>query len=290
MAPAARTRQSTPREAASFHDLLVYFDESKAAANALAYAEALTPDENVTALMFGYKAEYPFSYYSEVPVDAWVVVQQQAEAEAAAVEARCRAHLVSTGSRAELRRANIMSGQESNALATQARYADAAVIGWPAKGSDELRGALFEGALFHSGRPVVLVPETAGQRGAPKNILIAWSAEAEATRAVHEAMHLLRAADQVRILVVNSGGSLPEKNPGDDIARHLARHDVKVEVKLVPAGGGAIHAVLLEEARYFAADLLVMGGYGHSRTGEWFFGGTTRDILDAATLPVLMSH
>jgi nucleotide-binding universal stress UspA family protein len=77
---------------------------------------------------------------------------------------------------------------------------------------------------------------------------------------------------------------------GDDMARHLARHDMTVDVKHVPSNGESIHAVLLNEARYLGADLLVMGGYGHSRTGEWLFGGVTRDILNEAHIPLLMSH
>lgn len=276
--------------AASFHDLLVFLDESPAAANALAYAEALTRGENTTALMFGLMADYPVSFYSEVPVDSWLVVQRQAEQDAAALEERLRARLARDGSGADLRRADVVSGEEGRVIALQARYADATVIGWSADGGTSQQKTLFEGALFQSGRPVMLVPEHFSQRQAPRTILVAWSAERESARALHDAMPLLRSAGQVRIVVVDNGTPGLEKNPGDDIARHLARHDIKVDVKHVPAGGELTYKVLLNEARFLGADMLVMGGYGHSRTGEWLFGGVTRDMLGAADIPLLMSH
>jgi nucleotide-binding universal stress UspA family protein len=273
-----------------FHDILVHVDESKASHNALAYAEAMAPNADLTALMYGFMANYPASYYAEAPVDAWLIVQEQAVAEAAQAEERIRKLLAKAGSRADLRRADIMGGEEGATLALQARYADAAVIGWSSAGDAGQQKLLFEGALFDSGRPVLVVPDMFKRRGPPKTILIAWSPTRETTRAVHDAMPLLCGADKVRILVVNTGGRGPETNAGDDIARHLARHDVKVEVKHVPSSGDPVHKVLLEEVGYLGADLLVMGGYSHSRTGEWLFGGVTRDILGRVTAPLLMSH
>lgn len=280
---------------ASFEDILVYLDDSKAAANALTYAEALNPEGNTSALMLGFVANYPTSYYGEAPVDLWLVVQERAEQAAATMEEHLKAQLAKAGSRADLRRSNVMSGEEGNSIAMQGRYADITVIGWSSKTDQDrnradLQKTLFEAALFDSGRPVLLVPETFSRMGPPKRVLIAWSPEREAVRAVNDAMSVLACAEQVTIVVINTGSMMAEKNPGDDMARHLARHDVKVDVKHVPSNGEPVHTVLLNEARYLGADLLVMGGYGHSRTGEWLFGGVTRDILNAADIPLLMSH
>lgn len=275
---------------ALFQDLLVHIDEDRASANALAYAEALAPDENTAALMFGMMADIPMTYYAEVAADAWLVVQRQAEQDAAALEARLKARLNKAGSNAELRRVDIVSGEEGRIAALHARYADATIIGWSSDGGTSRQKTMFEGALFNSGRPVILVPESFTTRGAPRNILVAWSGERESARAVHDAMPLLKAATQVRVVVVDNGSPVSEKNPGDDVARHLARHDITVDVKYVPSGRELVYKVLLNEARYFGADMLVMGGYGHSRTGEWLFGGVTRDMLGAVEIPLLMSH
>jgi nucleotide-binding universal stress UspA family protein len=254
---------------ASFEDVLVYLDDSKAAANALSYAEALNPEGNTSALMLGFMANYPASYYAEAPVDVWLVVQERAEQAAATMEEHLKAQLAKAGSRADLRRSNVMSGEEGNTIAMQGRYADVTVIGWSSKTDQDrnrtdLQKTLFEAALFDSGRPVLLVPETFSRMGSPKRVLIAWSPEREAVRAVNDAMSVLAGAEQVRIVVINTGSMMAEKNPGDDMARHLARHDVKVDVKHVPSNSEPVHTVLLNEARYLGADLLVMGGYGHS--------------------------
>lgn len=278
-----------------FEDLLVYLDDSAAARNALSYAEALNPEGNTSALTFGFIPNYPTSYYAEASGDVWLIVQQQAEQAAATLEQALKAQLVKAGSNADLRRANIMSGEEGSTFAMHGRYADITVIGWSARTDEdrnrtELQKTLFEAALFNSGRPVLLVPESFKRMGAPKRVLIAWSPERESVRAVNDAMSVLTLAEQVRVVVINTGWMMAEQNPGDDMARHLARHDVKVDVKHVPNNGEPVHKMLLDEARYLGADLVVMGGYGHSRTGEWLFGGDTRDILNATDVPLLMSH
>jgi nucleotide-binding universal stress UspA family protein len=146
--------------------------------------------------------------------------------------------------------------------------------------------------LFNSGRPVIVVPEAASVASAPRRVLIAWRASPEATRAVHEAMPILLRAEQVRLLVVDDGHLRNEdgQDPGADIARHLARHSVNVEVKVVPAGGRSTSDVILSEARYLGAELIVMGGYGHSRLREWIFGGATRDILHESAIPMFIAH
>ena len=79
------------------------------------------------------------------------------------------------------------------------------------------------------------------------------------------------------------------REPGTEIARHLARHGVEVDIQRVSSGGEDIGRVLLSQAASFGADLLVMGAYGHSRLSEWIFGGVTKTVLREAELPVLMS-
>lgn len=271
---------------APVEDLLVLADGSAAAANALAYAEALAPEGNVTALMFGLMPAYPVSEFGG---EAWLIARRDAEREAIEAEAAFREKLVRQGSRAEVRRADVVPGDEGRVIAGHARYVDAAIFGWAAK--DSARPVReFEAVLFNAGRPCLLVPEACALRGAPRNVVVAWSPTREASRAIHDALPFLAAAENVSVVVVAEEWTSAEQNPGDDMARHLARHDIKVEVKHVPAVGKLVSEVLLEEARFQGADLIVMGGYSHSRTGEWLFGGVTRDMLGGLTVPVIMSH
>ena len=123
-------------------------------------------------------------------------------------------------------------------------------------------------------------------------MLAAWDGSAPAARALGDALPLLRRAERVSLAVVDPerlGGRVGEQ-AGADIAAHLARHGVKVEVQALPSGRLATADVLLDFAADTGADLLVMGGYGHSRLRELAFGGTTRDVLGRMTVPVLLAR
>jgi nucleotide-binding universal stress UspA family protein len=296
-APAVFSSSATPL----FQDLLVYQDETAAAASALAYAEAIAAaaDGHVAGLMFAFMAPYPATIYMEATPDIWLAAQQRAVAEADAVEKRLKARLASSATGIELRRKEVMGGEAGSILAVHGRYADAVVLGWSRKGGKkdgsrdgtEFERDLLRGVLFESGRPIILVPEDYKAKEPPRRILVAWRPTQEATRAVHDALPLLQGADLVTILAVAEGGDVNgEEDVGADIARHLARHDVKTEVKHVPSGGRMAQAVVADEARYLGADLIVMGGYGHSRLSEWIFGGVTRDMMADLKTPVLMAH
>jgi nucleotide-binding universal stress UspA family protein len=295
--PAAHSLPALPL----FQDLLVYQDETAAAANALVFAEAIATaaDGHVTGLMFGFISPYPATVYMEATPDIWLAAQRRAVEEADAVEKSLKAKLASSSVGTELRRKDVMGGEAGGILAVHSRYADAVVIGWSRHGGKkdgnrdgtEFERDLFRGVLFESGRPVIIVPEACKAKEPPRRILVAWSPEREATRAVHDSLPLLQGAELVTILVVAEGRNINgEEDAGADIARHLARHDVQTEVKHVPSGGRTAQAVIADEARYLGADLVVMGGYGHSRLSEWVFGGVTRDMMADLKTPVLMSH
>ena len=174
----------------------------------------------------------------------------------------------------------------------QARYTDLAVIGLGRQGElpvdvhDQLAKM-----LTGSGRPLIAVSR--GAKPPPyRRILVGWRAGANAARAVHDALPLLRRADAIDVLCIDprtdEGGT--GADPCTDIARHLGRHGLPVAVHVEVSGGDEPGAVLLRKARTLGADLLVMGGYGHSRLREWALGGTTRHVLANAALPVFLSH
>jgi nucleotide-binding universal stress UspA family protein len=187
----------------------------------------------------------------------------------------------------------MVEGVAPQQVALQGRYADLIVVGQdsPEDGAPAA-GPLLEAALFTSGRPVLVVPfagrfETLGQR-----VLIGWNAKREAARAVHDALPLMKGAHSVSVLVVNPqpGTDLHGEEPGADIAQHLARHGVTVTVERVVAPDLGADDALLNRAAESGADLIVIGGYGHSRLRELVLGGVTRGLLRHMTVPVLMSH
>ncbi|BCH25303.1 universal stress protein [Mesorhizobium sp. L-8-3] len=174
----------------------------------------------------------------------------------------------------------------------QARYTDLVVVGPDLLDSEVLRPKVVEGTLFASGRPVLLLPENSRPTLRPKRVLVAWDSSLEAARAVREALDMLVTADDVRLVLVDpvAGETGQGAEPGADAAAYLARHGVKVAVDRLPSSGQSVAAVLARRAADMDAELMVMGGYGHSRLRERVFGGVTRSMLAEPPLPILMAR
>jgi nucleotide-binding universal stress UspA family protein len=180
-------------------------------------------------------------------------------------------------------------------LVLQARYTDLLVVSQSdpeLDGPDWLR-SLPEHLALHSGRPVLLVPYAGRRERIDQHALVAWDGSRAATRAITDALPLLRQSRRVTLAVFNADSQhgAHGEQPGADIALYLARHGVQVEVaqQHTPAGLDIGNA-LLSLAADCDADLLVMGAYGHQRWREIVLGGVTRRVLQSMTLPVLMAH
>jgi nucleotide-binding universal stress UspA family protein len=182
-------------------------------------------------------------------------------------------------------------GETGECLAFQSRYADLAVIGqWsPDDPSDPGTIDLGAAVALESGRPVLIVPYAGPLTSAWKRIMVAWDSSRAATRAVHDAMDFLLAADRVDIVCIDPEDSA-DRDPGADIAAHLAHHGVKAEAHRMASGGLNTADTLVSATTDLGADLLVMGAYGHARFRELIFGGVTRKVLEHMPIPVLMSH
>jgi nucleotide-binding universal stress UspA family protein len=180
----------------------------------------------------------------------------------------------------------------SSEVGVHAYYADLVVIDRPEPaGQTAGPPGLAESLVLSAGRPIIVFPP-GSKVSRVRRILVGWNAKRESIRAVADALPLLVKAEAVEILVVDHerrpAGHGEE--PGADIARHLARHGVHVEVRRLSSGGEEVGHLLLSQAAAFGADLVVMGAYGHSYLSEWMFGSVTRTVLREAGLPVLMSR
>lgn len=177
-------------------------------------------------------------------------------------------------------------------IGRRGRYTDITVIGPDVLGTETLKEKAIEGALFWSGKPVLLAPQGALPTLSPKRVAVAWDTRIESTRAVREALEMLVAADEVRLVMIDpveeEDGHGAE--PGADAATYLARHGAKVRVDRVPSEGHSVAEVLSRCAVDFAADMLVMGAYGHSRFRERIFGGVTRAFVEQPTMPIFMAR
>jgi nucleotide-binding universal stress UspA family protein len=178
-------------------------------------------------------------------------------------------------------------------VALNARYSDIAILGQPApETATALDWQVIEQTIFGSGRPVLIVPYIGGHPTVGDRIVVAWDTSRESTRALNDAMPILEKAKRVTVLLVNPrpGGRGHGPEPGADVALHLARHGVKVEVRRTEVRDIAVGEAILSMLADLSADLLVMGAYGHSHLREYLLGGVTRVMLKSMTVPVLMSH
>jgi len=178
------------------------------------------------------------------------------------------------------------------AMARAARSADLIVVGGSSSGTGDKNYAVDIGELvLTAGRPVLVVPQEGGFL-APKKIVIAWKDSRESRRAVTDVMPFLEKADEVMVLGVGSAEDAESLHfETKDVADLLARHGVKSCRPTVAAGTGErVEAEILAHIEDFDADLVVAGGYGHSRATEWVLGGVTRTLLHLPKRYVLLSH
>jgi nucleotide-binding universal stress UspA family protein len=185
------------------------------------------------------------------------------------------------------------SGDPASVVNEQARYADLVILGqYDDSQQNDTTPDFIGRVIMGSGRPVLVIPyagefETIGRRP-----MVAWNASREAGRAVSSSMPLLRRADEVQVTTFNARGGRGGHGdvPGADIATFLARHGVKANVSGSTSKDVDIGNQILSRVDDFQCDLIVMGGYGHSRAFEFVMGGATRTLLESMTVPVLFAH
>ena len=158
--------------------------------------------------------------------------------------------------------------------------------------------AVIEAALFEGRAPVLIIPQTHLGRGQvfetlahPRRVLLEWNQSSEALAAVRRALPLLKMAELVDVTVIDPPARGPERSdPGGVLCQYLVRHGVKAQVSVLAKTMTKISDVLARHALEEGCDMMVMGAYGHSRLREAVLGGTTRAVLEAVTIPVLMAH
>lgn len=177
-------------------------------------------------------------------------------------------------------------------VAHRARFSDLVVLPRP-YGPD--RGSevepVVEAALFEGHAPVLVVPDDFEPQGQPKTVMVAWNESIESMTAIRQAMPFLRAADLVRIVVIDPPTHGPERSdPGGLLSQMLARQDVRCEIDVLSKTLTRVSDVLNRHAVDTSSDMIVMGAYGHSRFREAILGGATRNMLEKAAVPVFMAH
>ncbi len=236
-------------------------------------------------------AVVPIAAWDTYPLAVYETLSEAAAAAGSKLVLELTAKLEQAGISHEIHTADTIWMTPSEMAAVHARYCDIVVFGRQANVDARMQAGFFSDLLLQSGRPLLVVPE-AGTGRLTDAAMIAWKPAREATRALHDALPLLRRAASVRVVAVDPkvGDLQHGELPGADIAAHLVRHGLRVDVAQVPRLGASTGAAILREAQEQGIGLMVAGGYGHTRAREFVMGGVTRTLFEDAKMPVLFSH
>jgi nucleotide-binding universal stress UspA family protein len=173
-------------------------------------------------------------------------------------------------------------GADTARVAEHGRTADLIIAG---RGRQD--GGIAMGVM-DSGRPVLVAPPAA-PASVGRVVTIAWKGTREAAGAVSAALPFIAQAERVVILTIDEDDDADDRSP-ERLQRALRWHNPTVLMHRLVREHGSVAETLLAAAMHAESDLLVMGGYGHTRLREAVFGGFTRHVLERAELPVLMAH
>lgn len=185
-----------------------------------------------------------------------------------------------------------LTGLPVDAAATvsaSARLYDLTIVQQPDPDRDTFDNTLPQEILFQSGGPVLFIPNTHKGPFEPRRIGIAWDGSRLAARAVRDAASFLTRAHAIIIISINESQE-PTNASAAVLATHLARHGLVAQIERASADHADIQPIMLSIAADSGIDMIVMGGYGHSRWQERILGGVTRGMLQSMTVPTLMSH
>jgi nucleotide-binding universal stress UspA family protein len=256
-----------------------------------AIALAKAEDGHLDILALGVDHSTPAYYYAGTNALIEQASLQRAREDAGKLETAIRAAMASRDCRWSTDAALAQVGTIQTLVGNRSRFADLVVLPKPygeEKGvADE---AVLEAALFAGNAPVLVLPERTSLTH-PKKVVLAWNQSGEAMDAIRAALPLMQAAAATNIVIVDPPRHGPDRSdPGGMLSQMLSRHGVRAEISVIAGTMPRTADVLARHCTDQQADLLVMGAYGHSRFREAIMGGATRDMLEAAQIPVLMSH
>jgi len=254
-----------------------------------AISVATTFGAHVAGIAFLYEPVIPDGTLGGVPVDLIELQREESSKAAKAAVSRFEAAAKTAAVSAETRIIDATLGGAATVLGRIARRFDLAVVAQAQREHGASEELMIEGALFESGRPIIVVPYIQKRGLALERVIACWDGGRTAARAIADAMPLLERAKAVDIVIIAEERKNDEIS-GATMSEHLARHGVTASIKRIARGGLGVEDVILDYVADSGADLVVMGGYGHSRLREFILGGATRGILAAMTVPVLMSH
>ena len=245
---------------------------------------------HVLGVAFAFDPVIPGTVMGGIPPEFIESQRAETEAKAKAAIARFEEAARRAGISYEHRMVSATISGAADQLGRIGRRFDLIVVAQAERENPTADEIVDEGVLFESGRPVIFVPfiQKAGLK--LDRVMLCWDGGRAATRAIADSMPLLEKAKKVEVVIVSDKPGKQGEVSGADLGQHLARHGLSVEVKRITSPDIDVPSTILSYAADTSADMIVMGGYGHSRLREFILGGTTRRLLESMTVPVLMSH
>ena len=274
-------------------DIIVHLEHkiTRDPARDFAITVAETFDAHIAGVAFAFTPNLPGYAMLEIPPD--IVAQMMEESEKAALAAIERFDAAAKRSMlpAEHRLLKAAGPGAPMILALLARRFDLSVL-MQSEPDGVDNDDMIETSLFESGRPLIVVPYIQKEGLKLEHVVCCWDGSRAAARAINDALPLLVKATAVDLLIVQNEktNTAPNEIRGAEMAKHLARHDAKVEIVTVPAADIDVADAILSYVADISGTLIVMGGYGHAKLREVILGGVTRDMLKSMTVPVFMSH
>ncbi len=255
-----------------------------------AISMAETFDAHVGGVVFAYDPPWPPSVMEGAAIDVFRVAKENLRTNARATLKRFEEVAQRSQVQSDSHFVELSLAGSTDAFASMARAYDISVLRQPDPDRDDEAQDMIEAALFGSGRPALIVPYIQREGFSADRVVCCWDGSRAAARAINDSLPLLHKAKSVTILTVVTGKFDNNDVTGADIAAHLARHKLKVELDRVPAPDIDVPSAILSFVADANANLLVMGGFAHSRLRDFVLGGATRGVLGAMTVPTLMSH
>jgi nucleotide-binding universal stress UspA family protein len=278
-------------------DILFHFDSypdpTPVAAIDQAVRFAATLGSGITALAVQVDFKPPGNWLAERLVNLSAMCAQEEQKSLA----NCKAALAAFSEKAATERVTVSTllaksqpALLGDVVSFHARTRDVCLI--PMVDSLDGQRSVAEAVLFQSGRPVVIFRPGAADLPAktPGSVVLAWDGSRQAARAMADALPIMKLAREVRVLTVVKEKPEATAGLGNDVVRHLGSHGINAVADEVDIGPRTIGPAISDFVKAHAADLLVMGGYGHSKLHEFILGGATQHLLQEPNVAIMLSH
>lgn len=259
-------------------------------ATAIGYCQA--QEAHLVALVAALAPPPPIDEFAAIATEGWLQQRENDSATLAAKLAEVEAAIGKSGISGEAAQIYAEMAWLSSDIRRRALYSDFCLAGPGTLANEALRTCVMDGCLFEARKPVLMCRKGQDMSQKPECVMVAWDSKVEASQSVHHALDILKAANNVHVVLVDPqvSGEKNGEEPGSDIATYLARHGANVTVDRLPSGGRSVAEVLTQHASGIQADLMVMGAYSHSRLRELVFGGTTRSLTETRPMSLFLAR